>query len=627
MRRLPGWAGWVLVAGCAGAVVPGGAADPPRRGAAVLRRARQLIGAAAVNPGEGPFVAHLTFDLEVAVAADGLVTARVLDVRPCEDDGSGVCLSPREGNGTPAIEWNFQRARLWAEVPPGGLTVVSGGASPRLEVGVSVHLEGVGNQHTSPDWLGERAPAHGPGIPVTGEVTYRAAEHAFAFREHPALAALPAAAFRVGAPDDGQRVQGYELHEPCMHTRIHRLVGQAEVRRPQGDGWEPARLGQSLFAGDLLRTLGAATLVDVAVAPGHRVRLEGVATLRIPSDSLPVKVSLLELVTGVLWAKARRDDDGLRVATPNAICGVRGTSFRVRVVPGAETLTCVRVEEGAVEATGRDGQGATRVVTPADGDVCLLGSRGLPGTAPAPGPGEVPGPSAPAEVTLAFPEGGESQTAVLAPGGTLTVDLRTHGGTGATWAIARAPAAGEATLLSGPVLIPGPSTGRLGGGGGVTRWRYRLTAPAGGAFELAFELRQPWAQKPLRAVVARIQVAAPAPRGAAPGSGSPAAQQVDLGRGAGAAAAALGVAAGALVEVRLSAGAPAGAGAWSLEPAPAPGALALLEGPTADGPGRARVRLRPSGRPPGVLLTFVYRVAGSPDPLERAHLAVAAAPR
>lgn len=623
----------VLVIGTGGVSVE---ADPASGAAATRVRRKQLMGAAAADAALGPFIAHLTYDLEVSVAGDGAVSARVLDVRRCEDDGSGLCLSDREGNGTTSIAWNFQRARLWAEVPPGGVTAYTEGPSPRVEAQVVVHLEGMGNRHTAPDWLGERMPAHGPGIAVTGEVTYRAAEHTFTFAEFPALRSVPKTAFRPGAPDAGSTVKGYTLDEPCMHTHIHRLVGQAQVLRTHGGALEPARVGMSLEPGDLLKSVGADDLVDVVVAPGHLVRLEGVTTLRIDPDSFPVRISYLELVTGVLWAKARKGDDSLKVATPNAICGVRGTAFRVTVLAGAEPMTCVEVEEGAVETTAKDGQDTKQTLTPADGKVCLLGVRGFlraptQPLAPPGAPAQPPPASGPAavasEITLDFPKGGESQDAVVAPGGSVTVNAETHGGTGATWSAAHPPAAGEAMLTSGPELVPGRSTGRLGGGGGQTRWRYRVTAPAGSAFSLVFELRQPWNPKPLSTYTARIQVGSPAlrlPR-TEPGAGAGPVDAVTVTLDGATSAWGVYVRPGATIEVRLKPTTAVAGGTWSMDPAPPAGALTLVDGPKAQADGSAIVRLRASGVPSDFLIGFAYRAAGAPAVAQRVHLGVAVA--
>ncbi|MDD5089338.1 MAG: FecR domain-containing protein [Candidatus Wallbacteria bacterium] len=51
------------------------------------------------------------------------------------------------------------------------------------------------------------------------------------------------------------------------------------------------------------------------------------------------------MLKGVLWARAKKDDDSLKVATPNAICGVRGTEFLIDLSGDEMNLM---VAEGAV---------------------------------------------------------------------------------------------------------------------------------------------------------------------------------------------------------------------------------------------------------------------------------------
>ena len=53
------------------------------------------------------------------------------------------------------------------------------------------------------------------------------------------------------------------------------------------------------------------------------------------------------MLHGFLFVYARKEEDSLRVATPNAICGVRGTKYKIRHDQATNT-SIVEVEDGVV---------------------------------------------------------------------------------------------------------------------------------------------------------------------------------------------------------------------------------------------------------------------------------------
>ena len=114
--------------------------------------------------------------------------------------------------------------------------------------------------------------------------------------------------------------------------------GTGQMQRP-GPGTE-------VKPGDTIETKnGEITFYTMAA----KVKAGAHTVVRLAYDELmpgPAKY-FLKLVHGFLWARAKKDENSLKVATPNAICGVRGTTYTIRHDEATNTTT-VEVQDGVV---------------------------------------------------------------------------------------------------------------------------------------------------------------------------------------------------------------------------------------------------------------------------------------
>jgi hypothetical protein len=126
--------------------------------------------------------------------------------------------------------------------------------------------------------------------------------------------------------------------QPVDIGRIKVVSGSAFIVR--ASGLVPAQAGQAVFQADGLRT-GAGgrigiTLRDdtrLSLGPNSEVRLDRFAY--VPSESqlgfvLKIVRGVVAYVSGRI---AKLSPDSIRLETPGAIVGVRGTTLAVRVLP------------------------------------------------------------------------------------------------------------------------------------------------------------------------------------------------------------------------------------------------------------------------------------------------------
>ena len=120
--------------------------------------------------------------------------------------------------------------------------------------------------------------------------------------------------------------------------RIKTVTGSAFIVR--GRAVTPAQPGQVVFEADALRT-GAdgsigVTLKDdtrLALGPGSEVRLERFAYAPGTASLGMVLKFVRGVTTYVSGRLAKLAPDSIRLETPSAIVGVRGTSLAIRVQP------------------------------------------------------------------------------------------------------------------------------------------------------------------------------------------------------------------------------------------------------------------------------------------------------
>jgi hypothetical protein len=126
--------------------------------------------------------------------------------------------------------------------------------------------------------------------------------------------------------------------QPSPAGRIKVVTGSAFIVR--GGETVPAQVGQSVFQSDGLRTgddgrLGV-TLDDdtrVSLGPGSEVRLD---TFRYAPAEGSVGLAMRFLRGVAVYVSgqiAKLAPDSIRLETPSAIVGVRGTTLAVHVVP------------------------------------------------------------------------------------------------------------------------------------------------------------------------------------------------------------------------------------------------------------------------------------------------------
>ena len=133
--------------------------------------------------------------------------------------------------------------------------------------------------------------------------------------------------------------------------RILLEIEQGIVTVLKADGTKiRGKHNMELEIGDTIQT-GSATKARVILGTSAIVKIKPATTFSIPhnSDNKKGKIGFLKLVKGFLWARAKKDRDSLKIATPNAICGVRGTEFEVSYTGN---VTMVKVTEGTVWLSG-----------------------------------------------------------------------------------------------------------------------------------------------------------------------------------------------------------------------------------------------------------------------------------
>ena len=147
----------------------------------------------------------------------------------------------------------------------------------------------------------------------------------------------------------------------------------------------PLKQGEALLAKDEVRT-GKGGRVAIALPDGSRLELDENGRLRLARYLLrPQPEGLFDLWMGHLRALVgdlfSRKEESFRVRTPNAVLGVQGTDFEVRV---AAEETRVEVRKGRVALANRDPRISGRVIVAA-GEFSLV-RKGRPPTKPRPLP-------------------------------------------------------------------------------------------------------------------------------------------------------------------------------------------------------------------------------------------------
>ncbi|MDD5089339.1 MAG: FecR family protein [Candidatus Wallbacteria bacterium] len=122
------------------------------------------------------------------------------------------------------------------------------------------------------------------------------------------------------------------------------ISGQVSIIR--GDKVIQPESGTELLIGDEVRT-GPDGYAKIILAWSGIIKVRPDTSFIIPETSnQPQRISFIRMLKGILWARARKDDDSLRISTSHAICGVRGTEFIVAVE--SDSVCRLKVAEGEV---------------------------------------------------------------------------------------------------------------------------------------------------------------------------------------------------------------------------------------------------------------------------------------
>ena len=132
-------------------------------------------------------------------------------------------------------------------------------------------------------------------------------------------------------------------------------AGQVDIQGPSRPEWQPVALKQEVFPDDVLRT-GIGGRVQVLLNDDTLVNLGEESEVAIAEFVIEPERGLrnatLKLTRGVsrfiVGGNLPNPDSRLEVHTPTAVMGVRGTTFYVRVIPGAKTFVVASVNSVSV---------------------------------------------------------------------------------------------------------------------------------------------------------------------------------------------------------------------------------------------------------------------------------------
>jgi hypothetical protein len=140
--------------------------------------------------------------------------------------------------------------------------------------------------------------------------------------------------------------EGHTIPEHSYATKVKDVQGDVRIKNEGSGRLERPGPGTEVKPGDTIETQeGEITFYTMAA----KVKAGAQTVVRVAYDELmpgPAKYCL-KMLHGFLFVYARKERDPLKVATPNAICGVRGTKYKIRHDQATNT-TAVEVEEGVV---------------------------------------------------------------------------------------------------------------------------------------------------------------------------------------------------------------------------------------------------------------------------------------
>ncbi len=160
------------------------------------------------------------------------------------------------------------------------------------------------------------------------------------------IQALAAGVFSTALPD--ARAQGFNIFgsKPAKlppNQSIYRISGQATVND------KPATLDTLVAPGDTVQTTKGSEIIFVVNSNSMILRGSSKVTIEAEKKADSLVISGLRLLTGALLSVSRNTP--MRVRTPNATVGIRGTGFYIEAEPDQTYFcTCYGVTEVAANA-------------------------------------------------------------------------------------------------------------------------------------------------------------------------------------------------------------------------------------------------------------------------------------
>jgi tetratricopeptide (TPR) repeat protein len=174
------------------------------------------------------------------------------------------------------------------------------------------------------------------------------------------------------------------MAEAPVVGKVVSCQGQVAVRRGESAQWEPAQVGQSLWATDTVRT-GPASRASILCVDESQIKLNENTTIILksiapsprlremaPAAEQPPPASHYEVPEGEIWLRNKHEKFRFELDTPAVTATIRGTELNIRVQRNG--TTSVILLEGNV------------CLTNPQGEVCLV-----PGEEGYSAPGQKPG--------------------------------------------------------------------------------------------------------------------------------------------------------------------------------------------------------------------------------------------
>lgn len=150
-------------------------------------------------------------------------------------------------------------------------------------------------------------------------------------------------------------VQANNVYAADGGGKLAAIQGQVFVRPPAGSE-APAQAGSVLAAGTQVRT-GNDGVADVVFDDGSLLKIQNSSSILLSANKRQRQKSSVLLFFGRIWSKVSPSPNSgtnYEVATPNAVCGVRGTEFETQV--GDDGSLRMQVTTGKVAVAGDSGE-------------------------------------------------------------------------------------------------------------------------------------------------------------------------------------------------------------------------------------------------------------------------------